>query len=376
MFGKHVTRNLSAYCHGELAAEDSRRVAGHLIGCERCRAEYEEIKLGVSLASHLTPLTAPESIWKDIEATLDSRTARSRARPRRAVAFRWQIVAVSAALLVVIGLGIGWHYSRVTSQGWKVASIEGSLTVGSRQVTDEGRLGVGEWLETDAHSRAKIDVGFIGQVEVEPNSKLRLVTAHVTEHRLALERGSMRARIWAPPRLFFVDTPSAVAVDYGCAYSLDVDHQGRSLLQVTAGWVALLLGGRESMVPAGAACETRPGIGPGTPYFVDASPALREALRRFDFEHGGSESLEVILREARENDALTLWYLLSRTQGEDRERVYGRLSSLAPPPNVVTRDGALSLDRKMLDAWKEKIDYLNLKRNSGGLQKKMKTPLK
>lgn len=378
MFGGHVTKNLSAYCHGELAAEESRRVAEHLIGCERCRSEYEEIKLGVSLASHLTPLTAPESIWKDIEAALDARPSRSRARarPRRVVAFGWQIAAVSAALLVVIGLGIGWYYSRMASQGWKVASIEGSPTVGSRQVTDEGHLRVGEWLETDAHSRATIDVGLIGQVEVEPNSKLRLVTAHMEEHRLALERGSMRARIWAPPRLFFVDTPSAEAVDYGCAYSLDVDHQGRSLLQVTAGWVALLLGGRESMVPAGAACETRPGIGPGTPYFVDASPALREALRRFDFEQGGSESLEVILREARENDALTLWYLLSRTQGEDRVRVYERLTSLAPPPNVVTREGALSLDRNMLDEWKEKIDYLNLSRAPVGPQKKMKAPVK
>ena len=54
--------------------------------------------------------------------------------------------------------------------------------------------------------------------------------------------------------------------------------QGASLLHVTSGWVALQLKDRESMVPAGAACATRPGIGPGTPYFEDASQTFRTAL--------------------------------------------------------------------------------------------------
>src|SRR5207253_7821011 len=130
------------------------------------------------------------------------------------------------------------------------------------------------WLETDSSSRAKISVGRIGQVEVDPNTRLRLVQTRLTEHRLALARGRMQARIWAPPRLFFVDTPSAEAVDLGCAYTLAVDDAGGSLLQVTSGYVAFVRDGRESKVPAGAVCVTRPGIGPGTPYFADASEKL------------------------------------------------------------------------------------------------------
>ncbi len=108
---------------------------------------------------------------------------------------------------------------------------------------------------------------------------MQLLATQPTEHRLELARGKMSARIWAPPRLFFVDTPSAVAADLGCAYTLEVDDDGGSVLHVTSGWVALQLKDRESMVPAGAACETQPGIGPGTPYFVDATPVFREALQ-------------------------------------------------------------------------------------------------
>src|SRR5438876_1202274 len=97
-------------------------------------------------------------------------------------------------------------------------------------------------------------------------------------------RGRMSARISAPPKLFFVNTPSAVAEDLGCAYTLEVDDAGNSLLRVTLGWVALQLKDRESLVPAGAACATRPGIGPGTPYFEDASELFRTALAKLDFE--------------------------------------------------------------------------------------------
>jgi len=48
-----------------------------------------------------------------------------------------------------------------------------------------------------------------------------------------------------------------VAADLDVAYTLEVDNAGGSLLRVTSGWVALQLKDRESMVPAGAACQTR-----------------------------------------------------------------------------------------------------------------------
>jgi hypothetical protein len=171
----------------------------------------------------------------------------------------------------------------------------------------------------------------------------------------------MSARIWAPPRLFFVDTPSAVAADLGCAYTLEVDDGGASLLRVTSGWVALQLKDRESVVPAGAACATRPGIGPGTPYFEDASENFRAALSKFDFEPQNTAwskipALNLVLAESRPRDTLTLWHLLSRVEGADRALVYERLAALAPPPDGVTREGILQLDSQMLSLWKERLE--------------------
>ena len=190
---------------------------------------------------------------------------------------------------------------------------------------------------------------------MEPNSRLRLVKTQINEHRVELARGSMQARIWAPPKLFFVNTPSAVAVDHGCAYTLDVDDAGATMLHVTMGWVALVLGGRESMVPTGGRCDTRPEIGPGTPYFDDASEALKKALAKLDFEAGAEEALSIVLAQSRPLDTLTLWHLLPRLTRPQRERVYDRMVLLIAPPAGVTREGVINLDETMLDIWREQL---------------------
>jgi hypothetical protein len=243
------------------------------------------------------------------------------------------------------------------SPAWEVARVAGAPTVGATRLEGSGRLAVGEWLETDHSSRAKINVADIGQVDIGPNSRVRLVGTSPTEHRLALTRGRLHAMINAPPRLFFVDTPSAVAVDLGCAYTLEVDDRGRTILHVTAGWVALEREGREAIVPAGAICETQPGVGPGTPYFDDVSPKFREALSKFDFQNGGGRALSVVLAEAREFDTLTLWHLLPRVRGGERERVYNRLASLTAPPSGVTKAGVMNLNKRMLDLWKQELEW-------------------
>src|SRR4030095_693183 len=217
-----------------------------------------------------------------------------------------------------------------------------------------------EWLETDQNSSAQINVASIGQVQVDPNTRIRLLQTQPTEHRLELARGKMSARIWAPPRLFFVDTPSAVAADLGCAYTLIVDDSGGSLLRVTSGWVALELKDRESIVPAGAACQTRPGIGPGTPYFEDAGAEFLNALTELDFQSSKdakSRALNHLLQTARVKDTLTLWHLLVRVEGDERRRVFEKMTSLVELPSDVTREGILKLDSDMLTKWKDKLEF-------------------
>jgi hypothetical protein len=228
--------------------------------------------------------------------------------------------------------------------------------IGLRRASEGGPLHVGEWLETDATSRAEIEVGEIGQVELRPNSRLRVLHSGANEHRMALDKGSMSALILAPPRLFLVETPSALAVDLGCAYELTVDAQGNGHLAVTAGWVALEFQGKQSLVPAGASCVSRRGLGPGTPYFLDSTTDFQKALTEVDLGHSLDTSLGQLLGKARARDTLSLWHLLSRLPRDRRDLVWKRLNELLPPPPGVTREGILDLNQAMLDRWKDDLE--------------------
>jgi len=358
MFRIHVNKKLSAYLHGELSREESNRVAEHLLDCRRCRDEYEEIRFGASLAAQLSREQAPAELWGELAAKLENRET-ARRRPLGA-ATPLKIAFAGAAMMLAIGIGAFWLYSRQPRPAWDVTRIEGQPRIGSKAVGEAGKLKVGEWLVTDDASRAEIRVGEIGQVQIEPSSRVQLMEAKADEHRLALTRGKMQAFIWAPPRQFYVDTPSAVAVDLGCAYTLEVDENGQGLLNVIAGWVAFEWQDRESFVPAMASCITRPQLGPGTPWFNDASDEFQNALAIFDVSQPGSDArlnaLQTVLAKSRKRDALTLWHLLARTEGDDRLLVYNRLAELIPPPPPVTSEAVMRGDRGALDLWWEKLE--------------------
>jgi hypothetical protein len=283
--------------------------------------------------------------------------------------FRWPQFAIAApTLLLVAAAGLLWLRSHTEINdprtAWEVTRIEGTPQVGHHKIDvaqGTGKLGAGQVLETDKASRAVMRFEETGEIEVEPATRVRLVKSSSRIKRLALERGTIRATIWAPPGEFVVDTPSAVAVDLGCVYTLHVDEYGNGLLRTTLGWVGFKLGDRESFIPAGAVCPTMKKTGPGIPYFEDASESFRNALstlqRPDSSVEGRSSALRVVLAQARKRDAITLWHLLSRVNAADRELVYDRLNAMVHTPAGVSHDGVLRLERQMLDLWWNELGF-------------------
>lgn len=401
---KHYKEKVSAFVNQELSEDERQTVAEHLLICEECRREHDAISLGASFAAQLRQAEAPNATWSNIADALDSKTATpigliptvSFFDLRKGFAFAAAIIAVSAiSFLVYLGLFSGdspytaqgngpqgvevnvtqpqntpqgvntsspqtdTNVNTNTNQqpqpeikdGWQVETIAGTPKVGDG--TEAAKIAVGELLETDATSSARISVADIGTVDIAPSSRVKLIGTGKDEHRLSLEKGKLHAKIYAPPRLFVVDTPSGKAVDLGCEYTLEVDKQGNSILNVTGGFVALERGGRESIVPAGMKCQMRKGRGLGTPFSAEATESFKKALERFDFAGG---AVQDILKEAEFYDIVTLWHLLSRVPKANRGAVYDELTKFVRPPAGVTREGIISLDKKMLDAWRAEVE--------------------
>ena len=257
---------------------------------------------------------------------------------------RWMGAALLAAslTLVVGGLTFAFRFHPAVPS-WQVTTAAGPSS-----------LPVGGWLETGEREKISFNVADIGRVVLEPRTRLRLLNTRAGHHSLELAHGTMHATIWAPPNQFFVETPSTLAVDLGCAYTLTVDDEGAGLVSVLVGWVGFKWHDRESFIPAGSACVTRPRIGPGTPYNERVSPAYREALSTIDFTPrlpDAANALTLVLNESTERDEVTLWHLLSRVPAPERDRVFDRLAAFVAPPAGVTRDGIRGGNREMLDAW-------------------------
>jgi hypothetical protein len=278
--------------------------------------EVQKLERSLSPLGHRdAPLAMPEEGEAPAPARFQG------AKPER---FPMRFLLVAAAVLVVAG-GVALALWPRPTNGWAVVRLEGMPRVGERRIAASGRLAVGDWLETDASSRARVTVGpearGIGELLVEPGSRLRLLESGNDQQRLELALGTVTAIITAPPRQFVVETPSAKAVDLGCKYTLEVDPTGAALVTVLAGWVSFEIEGRESFIPAGARCATRPASGPGTPYFTDASGAFKNALALLDVaadDPARTPRLETVLSEARREDALTLWHLLALSGAERR----------------------------------------------------------
>lgn len=269
---------------------------------------------------------------------------------------------LAAAATLALACGGALWITRGASPGpsWSVVRVEGSPLIGSTPLSGVGRLAVGDWLRTDAGSRASLAVADIGQLEIDPETRLRLVASSAGRHELEMAQGTVHATIWAPPGQFVVETPGSTAVDLGCAYTLAVDPHGRGTIDVEIGWVGFEYQSREAFIPAGARCLTRPGVGPGTPFYTDLDPRARAALETIDFgapdDDARRAALGTILSAARPGDAMTLWHLLSRVPAEDRGMVFDKLAALVPPPPGVTLEGIRRGDRAMRDRWWDALD--------------------
>ena len=269
-------------------------------------------------------------------------------------------LAVAAVLVVVVAcsaFALLIRFRWPSGEAWPVIALSGTPMIDGVPVGPDARLAVGRELRTDARSRAMVRVARVGEVEVAPNSAVTLVTTSARRHRLQLQTGTLYARVWAPPFTFAVQTPSGLASDVGCAFTVEhTDEAGT--VHVTSGWVDFDGRDRSSLIPAGAVVELRNG-NPGSPYYLDASEAFRRALRARDFE---GAPLAPVLAAARRRDAMTVLHLLEHARGAERAVLFDALSRLAPPPAGVTREGVIERNGEMTDAWRRSMGLRGVKK--------------
>src|SRR5690349_23572696 len=89
--------------------EESKQFAEHIIACAKCRAKFEEVKLGVKLAEQLPQLSAPDHLWRELEPLLAKELDLQPAR--NASSWTWQMKAAAAVLVLLSSWAVWLVYN-------------------------------------------------------------------------------------------------------------------------------------------------------------------------------------------------------------------------------------------------------------------------
>ncbi|HEY3252224.1 MAG TPA: zf-HC2 domain-containing protein [Ignavibacteria bacterium] len=396
---KEVQLLIEDYLDGMISTENKKGMEQHISSCNNCKAylEYTVMLIdNTSLMSKQDRLSDEKKnqLWNNIESKINSTSSagdtqiynmsgledeyippRLTPSERTEVSPKWSsfryyisglaaVFALAFIIYVVSQFRQGSSNINVISTGivetsakWKVTPVKGSPMIDGLMMKAADSISLGEYIITDDSSRAELTVANLGTVTIEPKTKVRFVKSVEGEHRIELVYGTIDANILAKPRSFFVDAGRVTAVDLGCSYKISMDDKGDGLLYVKSGRVSLeSAGGRESLVPEGKFCVLKKDIGPGTPFRGDTSPELKKALMDFDFGNCGGQCVNVILKNAKKKDAVTLINIIPLVDEEYKTAVYTKASNFVAPPKNFPKDSVQKkCNVEKLNEWVDKV---------------------
>lgn len=276
-------------------------------------------------------------------------TMRPRRRLRRVARVFAAAIAASLLLVSVHLYRLAWS----EGQPWSVTREAGALAVSAQ-------LAPGEQLRTGATDSLRLAVARIGSIDLSPDSALRLVETRSGRHRVDLEAGHMRARIWAPPGYFGVSDGVQEVIDLGCEFDLWKQADGSGRLQVRSGWVAYRVAAQEVLVPAGYAVRfDRQGA--ATPLRADADAGFEHTVLGLEHALASTDAspravlaaADAVAHTATDADAFTLLTLLSDHPRLAQGELYPRLARAlgASDADAEHRAAWIAGRRHAVDAW-------------------------
>ncbi len=110
-FWFHVSNRLSAYCEGELSADEKAHIEAHLESCADCRARCEETRKNAHLLHQVALREPADELWYRIAQELSLGGAASARVSSARTSSGWRNrrvlrLAVAAACLMVIATGL------------------------------------------------------------------------------------------------------------------------------------------------------------------------------------------------------------------------------------------------------------------------------
>ncbi len=260
-----------------------------------------------------------------------------------------------ATLVMVILIFYIVHLAGNTAP-WKLSPLAGSFKVNGFQ-SNEFLLDEDDILETGLEGKVHLEIPSIAVIEIFPESKILLETAHSSANTLILSKGGLSFSNISLGTNFNVRFNGITIRDRNSNFIVKTDSARNLIISVEKGLSEIVSEKRSLFLSSGYFCFIKDGHDIGTPVHYQASNVLKEKLYKYNNEDQSYEALTKILFEAKYSDALTLFDLFNIVSPSRREMIFNKLIYFFPLPKSITKEEVLRLEKEALFVWWDSIQW-------------------
>lgn len=257
--------------------------------------------------------------------------------------------------LFIIALAYFVYDFTLINSPWKIRSTGGTYLING-SITETGLWNEGESLFTEDNSTVMVSVPNTGKLEIIPNSIVSLEKAKDGYNKIILNKGEIKISNTSLLPDLSIQLNDCIVYDRGGVIYLSNKNKIARIF-VEYGLAEYERKGNKYLICEGYVTEIRSGHRAGTPYRIDAPDSLKNEIEIFDYQNGGSNSLDNIIKFAKTKDMLTLLALIPHASTVKRGMLFQTIANHFPPPSNVTYDGIIKLNKEMLVGWWYEIEW-------------------
>jgi len=352
-----VREYFDEFYSNELNSETKDLVQKHLNDCKECASEYSAfLKLKEQASSLKKEVMPPKQIFEKIEKEIsqknkmqndikitplsnniltinfaDDKKGTAESKKSGFMTKNWYWFASAAVVLLVASIVFLNYKARnfisvEEMSNWKLVNLRGEAFING---VKSNTVNVGDWIQTDSTSSVVLKIANVGDISIEPNSKVRFVQSDGEVSRIEVLYGTVNTTTSQADK-FVLHSNNMKVQDKGGSYSFKVDEKGNGVIFVNNGIANVESGNKSAVVTDGKFCLYKPEYGVGTPFRKDASKEFQNALFSYDFNNGGVPAVYYAVANAAPEDYTSLMNLIPRVDDKTKYLVLNKLGKLVP----------------------------------------------
>lgn len=358
MSSPHVQEYFDEYYSNELNTETKDLVRKHLDECAECASEYSAfITLKNSARKLKKEITPPKQIFENIEKLINKKEVKmnndikitplsnniltidfnedkkpaTESKQSSFISRNWYWLASAAVILLIVSVSLmntsrKGGFSVEEMSNWKLVSLKGGAFING---VKSDKVNVGDWIQTDSVSSVVLKIANVGDVSIEPNTKVRFIQSDNDVSKIEVMYGTVNTSTSQADK-FILQSSNMKVQDKGGSYSFKVDDKGNGVIYVNNGIANVVSDNKSAVVTDGKFCYYKPEYGVGTPFRKDSKPEFQNALYQYNFNNGGVNSVYYAMANAMPEDYASLINLIPRVDDKTKYLVLNKLGKLAP----------------------------------------------